>query len=349
MATQSGITAHGPNQPYTITNDIPRPTPGPKQALVKVLAVGLNPVDPAQQHTGLLVKEWPAILGSDCAGVVIEVGPDCTKLKPGDYVYGCAPLGQNNFTPFQETFLVNEDVFFKKPLKLSVEDGCTIGAGLLTSALCLLTGAGLEMPEQGANVPQKDEWIVILGGTGTVGQFAVQLAHICGYKVLASCSPSKQSVALRNGAMATFNNRGTIDEQLGEIKRITSGNFARMFDSTAFSYKIMVEALETCSVSSTKYLATVDNWSKFNTPPTIREYRAEFGDLYRLDKPDGVKVTKDIASWIPGFEAHLAAGTLKPIEYQVVEGVGWEKIIQGIQDLEKGKAAKKIVVRVQSE
>jgi hypothetical protein len=60
-------------------------------------------------------------------------------------------------------------------------------------------------------------------------------------------------------------------------------------------------------------------------------------------------VTKDIASWISTFEAHLASGTLKPIEYQVVDGVGWEKVIQGIQELEGGNAAKKIVVRTQTE
>jgi hypothetical protein len=60
-------------------------------------------------------------------------------------------------------------------------------------------------------------------------------------------------------------------------------------------------------------------------------------------------VTKDIASWIPTFEAHLAAGTLRPIEYQVVDGVGWESVIRGIQDLEGGKAAKKIVVRTHAE
>lgn len=65
---------------------------------------------------------------------------------------------------------------------------------------------------------------------------------------------------MRNGAMATFNNRGPIDEQLSEIKRITGGNFARMFDSTAVGYKVMVEALQTCSVATTKYLASVDNW-----------------------------------------------------------------------------------------
>jgi NADPH:quinone reductase-like Zn-dependent oxidoreductase len=44
MATQSGITFAGPNEPYTIANDIPRPAPGPKQALVRGLAVSLNPV-----------------------------------------------------------------------------------------------------------------------------------------------------------------------------------------------------------------------------------------------------------------------------------------------------------------
>lgn len=84
-----------------------------------------------QQHSGLLINEWPAIIGSDCAGIVIDVGPDCKKLERGDYVFGCAPLGQNRFTPFQETFLVVEDVFLKRSPNLSIEATCGIGVGLL--------------------------------------------------------------------------------------------------------------------------------------------------------------------------------------------------------------------------
>lgn len=84
-----------------------------------------------QQHTGLLVKEWPAILGSDCAGVVIETGSNCTRLKKGDYVYGCAPLGQNKLTPYQETFLVEESVFLNKNAKLSIEAVAGTSVGLL--------------------------------------------------------------------------------------------------------------------------------------------------------------------------------------------------------------------------
>lgn len=87
--------------------------------------------EPLQQHSGLLINEWPAVIGSDCVGVVLEVGPECTKLHVGDQVYGCAPLGQNKFTPFQETFLVDENVFLRKDSNLSVEEATTVGAGLL--------------------------------------------------------------------------------------------------------------------------------------------------------------------------------------------------------------------------
>lgn len=143
----------------------------------------------------MLVSEWPAILGSDGAGVVIDVGPDVTRLKVGDYVYSCAPIGQNRFTPFQQAYLAREDSLFKMGNNISLEDSCTIGACLLvnmracrpiietvkltaqqTSSLCLLSGAGLELPADGNKVQEKDEWIVVLGGSGNVGQFAIQVA-----------------------------------------------------------------------------------------------------------------------------------------------------------------------------
>ncbi|KAF4445332.1 hypothetical protein F53441_10881 [Fusarium austroafricanum] len=346
MATQSGIIIEGANQPYQIVDNIPRPTPGARQVLIKCLAVGINPIEALQQHSGLLVSEWPAILGSDGAGVVIDVGPDVTRLKVGDYVYGCSPVGQNRLTPFQETFLAQEDVFFKKGTNISVEESCTIGAQLLTSSLCLLAGAELDLPKDGTKAPEKDEWIVVLGGSGNVGQYAVQLGKVCGYKVLASCSPSKQSIPIQNGASATFNGRGTVDEQVAEIQKITGGNFSKMMDATTHGYEVMVKALDTASKMEKKYLTSVDDWSNFSTPASINEYRASLGHLCSPDKRDGAQITANVVKWIPWLEAHLAAGTLKPLEHQVADGMGWDKVIQGIQDMEAGKAEKKIVIRV---
>jgi hypothetical protein len=60
----------------------------------------------------------------------------------------------------------------------------------------------------------------------------------------------------------------------------------------------------------------------------------------------GPKITSDIASWVPWFERQLALGNLKTIEFETVNGTGWEKVIEGIKLLESGKASKKILVRV---
>lgn len=87
------------------------------------------------QQSGLLIKEWPAILGSDCAGIVIDVAPDCSRLRKGDYIFGCAPLGQNKLTPFQETFLAQEDVYLKKGPQMSIEEAAATSVGLMVRHL----------------------------------------------------------------------------------------------------------------------------------------------------------------------------------------------------------------------
>ncbi|KAF4998883.1 hypothetical protein FGRMN_2814 [Fusarium graminum] len=314
MATQTVIIVEGIDKPYRIVDNIRRSTPGPNQVLVKCLAVGLSPVEAMQQHTGLLISEWPAIIGSDCAGVVVETGANVTKLSSGDHVCGVALLGQNKFAPFQETFLAQEDIFIKLSPGISVQDGCTIGSGLLTAALCLLSGADLKLPEEDTETYSKDEWIVILGGSGSVGQYAVQISKLCGYKVLASSAPSKQAVATRNGASATFNSRRSVDEQVADIQRITNGNFGRIMDASSHGFEVMVKALQNSSTATDKYLTTVDDWSDVSTPAPIKGYRASLGHLYRLDEPIGARVTADIVKYIPTLEKQLAAGTLKPLQ-----------------------------------
>lgn len=65
---------------------------------------------------------------------MLETGEGCTKLKKGDYIFSCMFIGQNKYTPFQETYLVREDLVLKKNAAISVEQACTIGVGLLVSS-----------------------------------------------------------------------------------------------------------------------------------------------------------------------------------------------------------------------
>ena len=212
------------------------------------------------QHTGILITSWPAVIGSDVSGIVISTGPDCKKLNKGDYIYGCVPVGLNEFSPFQETFIVEEDWMFKKGEAMGLEEACTIGAAVLTAALALVDGQDLPLPAPGEKVGQKEEWVVVMGGSGSVGQYVVQLASLCGYKVLASCSPAKKELALGAGASATFNNRATVEEQLAEIQKITGGQFGRVVDASAQAVEVSIKTLVDVSKAELKYFASVDDW-----------------------------------------------------------------------------------------
>ena len=66
---------------------IPVPKPGPGDILVKVQAAALNPVDWKAQKYGIFVQEYPALLGTDIAGDVEELGEGVTDFKKGDRVW----------------------------------------------------------------------------------------------------------------------------------------------------------------------------------------------------------------------------------------------------------------------
>lgn len=64
----------------------PVPKPGPGQLLVRIVATALNPIDALNQGTGFFVREYPAVIGSDAAGVVQEVGAGVSGFERGERV-----------------------------------------------------------------------------------------------------------------------------------------------------------------------------------------------------------------------------------------------------------------------
>lgn len=66
-------------------------------------------------------------------------------------------------------------------------------------------------------------------------------------------------IATRNGASATFNGRGSVEEQVADIQKITNGNFGRIMDATSYGFDVMVKALQTSSTAAVKYLTTVND------------------------------------------------------------------------------------------
>jgi hypothetical protein len=99
-------------------------------------------------HSGLLVASFPAVLGCDASGVVLEIGEGVTRFKEGDAVLGCTRLGTPGHSTFQETFLMAERTSVKQVGNaVTLENGATIGVGLyVSSPLYIDTGLGLTNP-----------------------------------------------------------------------------------------------------------------------------------------------------------------------------------------------------------
>ncbi|WP_426338195.1 NADP-dependent oxidoreductase [Pseudoduganella sp. S-14] len=151
--------------------DVPRPTIKPDEILVQVYAAGLNPIDymiPKGSFKPILKFDLPATMGSDLAGVVVEVGSRVTRFKVGDAVF--ASLFDLGAGSLAEYAAVPERAAAHKPANLDFVQAASIPMVGLTSWQALKERAQLR-PGQKVFVP---------AGSGGIGTFAIQLAKQLG-------------------------------------------------------------------------------------------------------------------------------------------------------------------------
>ncbi len=173
-------------------DDVERPSPGPGQVLVRVLAAGTNPIDTKLRADGSFAGlEPPVILGADVSGVIEEVGPGVADLAPGDEVYYTPEIfGPGSNGAYAEYNVADADIVAKKPASLSHEEAAAIPLAGGTAYEALVRRLDLRVGET----------ILIQGGAGGVGSFAVQIAKAAGARVLASAGAENQEALKALGA-----------------------------------------------------------------------------------------------------------------------------------------------------
>ena len=171
--------------------DTPRPVPKPDEILVQVHAAGLNPIDytiPKGTFKPILRFQLPATLGSDLAGVVVEIGSRVTCFKPGDAVFASIfDLGSGTLAEFA---LVPEGAAALKPPNLDFVQAASIPMVGLTSWQALKERAHLKPGNK----------VFIPAGSGGIGTFAIQLAKYLGAKVGTTTSTGNVDLVRSLGA-----------------------------------------------------------------------------------------------------------------------------------------------------
>src|SRR4029453_6355248 len=171
--------------------DIPRPEPNDDQLLIRVIAAGVNPVD-GMIRSGMFAKEgnraFPIILGGDVAGVVEKVGSKITKFKAGDPMFAYVSLDHSG--GYAQYALVTEREAALKPKSLTYVEAAAVPIVAMTAWQALVETAKLSAGQT----------VLIHGGSGGVGSFAIQIANACGAKVIATASTANQSLFKQLGA-----------------------------------------------------------------------------------------------------------------------------------------------------
>ncbi|KAF5603226.1 zinc-binding alcohol dehydrogenase domain-containing protein [Fusarium pseudocircinatum] len=190
MSTHLAATCTGKGQPFQVQARS-TPKPGPDELLVAVKSVALNPADVIMRDQGLLITEYPTVIGFDMSGSVLEVGENVPAgddgFQPGTCVAaysasawrGCAP----DYGPFQEKCLVPWQHAVRLPdQKMLWNHAATLPVAVQVP-LSAWDMMGIprsydELPSQDLGQAKKKEVLLIWGASSSIGTMGVQTAHL---------------------------------------------------------------------------------------------------------------------------------------------------------------------------
>jgi len=308
---------------------------------VKVLATVLNPIDGKIQKAGIFVENFPAVIGSDAAGTVDKVGEGVTGFKAGDRVVHEGWYLENDKGTFQQYDIVPAEILAKIPSSMSFEEAATIPLGLATAVVGLYLPLGEAAksfnPDGNAGIGLTPPWtpegknkyagqpIVILGGSSSVGQFAIQLARLSGFSPIITTSSLKHEANLKSfGATHVIGRDG---DTTAEIKKhLPNGTTGVLYDA------ISTKDTQTLAVAVTTpdaliALTLVPNPEvDFGGRKPIRT----FGNFH-ANRKIGVSLFKALPEL-------LETGAIKPNPVEIVPG-GLKGIIDGLEKLSQNKVS----------
>jgi len=272
--------------------EVPDLAPGPGQVVVRVRAVGVNPVETYIRSGAYAVKpNLPYTPGMDAAGVVESIGTDVTFLTEGQSVYVAGSISGS----YAAQTLCLESQVHRLPSPITFEQGAGVGTPYLTAYRALFHRAKA----------RAGEVVLVHGATGGVGSASVQLARAAGLTIIATGGTEKgrKSVA-EQGAHHVLDHHAP--DYVDQIKTLTKGR----------GVDVILEMLANVNLSKDLDLAArfgrvvvIGNRGKIEIDPRATMAK----DLDVLGMTLFNTSDSDRASMHAAIVAGLENGTLKPV------------------------------------
>ncbi|KAJ5281705.1 GroES-like protein [Penicillium angulare] len=318
-----------------VSRSIPAPKEG--EVLVKVTVAGLNPHDAKSRDHGLFIKDHlPAILGADVVGVVTSLGPNVTRFKEGDHVFGQAGLlgpnlggyfnfGAPNFDTqgLQEYAILDIKYSAKVPSGFTDAQMATVPTNCVPAAVALFDKSCFGIPAPwdpvAAEFDYKGTSLLILGGGSNTGKFGIQLAALVGIgKIIVVAGLKGAADAQALGATHVIDRTLSATDIAAEVQEIVGDNLIYAFDTInePGNQYVGVEAL---SNTKTGKLARLIPLGPVDVSKLSSQKPAGFDTLDVLGVSTGSPITtiplwENIVGWIEEEK-------LKPTSFQVIKGL----------------------------
>ena len=217
--------------------ELPAPTPGPRDLLVEVKAISVNPVDTKIRRNVAPEDGAAKVLGWDASGIVKAVGSDVSLFQPGDRVYYAGAI--NRAGANSELHVVDERIVGRMPAKLAFAEAAALPLTAITAWELLFER--LQVSQGSADLGQS---LLIVGAAGGVGSILVQLARqLTGLTVIGTASrPETQAWVRQLGAHHVIDHRQPLSEELKRIG-INQVTHVASLTQTDQHYAQLVDAL----------------------------------------------------------------------------------------------------------
>ena len=329
-----------------VVQSAPYTSPLAREITIKNYAVAFNPVDAFIQDYAVIPVTYPAVLGYDVAGEVVEVGPDVTRFAAGDRVLGFA-MGTTRAAEgaFQEYTVMKTQMVSKIPDDMAFEKAAVMPMGIIVGAYGLFHEEYLGLQHPSVDATPTGKTVLIWGGAGSMGAITIQLAVAAGYEVVTTASERNFDMVRSLGAKEVFDYRkqSVVEDIVAALKgkdvvgafdaagKSSSGAYDTAADDSSFQMCASVLSM----VPGGKFIASVQMLPE--TLPDGIDSKFILGSQIK-DIPLSKVIFDDFM--LPA----LTKGIMVPAPDALVVGHGLESIQAGLDKVKQGVSAQKVVV-----
>jgi NADPH:quinone reductase len=306
--------------------EVPTPRPGPGQVLMRMHAIGINPVETyIRAGTYARLPELPYTPGNDGAGVVEQVGADVSEFKAGDRIYTAGSISGT----YAEFALCKNEQVHPLPANVSFAQGAAIGTPYATAYRGLLQRADAK----------PGETVLVHGASGGVGTAAVQLARARGLRVFGTASTDEGRKLVREQGAHEIFDHGAPDH-FEQIMKATSGRGVNVIVELVANVNL---AKDLTILAKRGRVAIIGSRGRVEIDP--RDTMQRDADIRGMVLPN--TPPQELASIHAALVAGLENGTLRPVigkEFPLAEAAQAHRAV-----MESGALGKIVLVPGKSE